>query len=296
MKPAPFDYAAPESTEEILSLLKEHGDVAKVLAGGQSLGPMLNMRLAFPELLVDINRLEELSYIEERDGELVVGALARQREVERFVTEHSGWPLLKEAMPVIGHVTNRNRGTVCGSLAHADPAAELPAVAMALGAKIRVTGPGGERTVSPEDFFVSYMMTNLEPEELLLEVRFPAAPPKTGSAWLELARRHGDYAIAGVGAVLSLDEDERCNSARLVYIGVNSVPFNAQEAASSLVGEEPDEELFATVAEQAATESEPSSDIHASAAYRQHLVKVLTRQALGRALRRAKGEENAASE
>jgi carbon-monoxide dehydrogenase medium subunit len=294
MKPAPFEYAAPESTEELLSLLGEHGDTAKVLAGGQSLGPMLNMRLAFPELLVDINRLEELSYIEVRDDQLIVGALARQREVERFVTEHPGWPLLREAMPVIGHVTNRNRGTVCGSIAHADPAAELPAVATALGAEIRVAGPRGERVVNPEDFFVSYLMTNLEPDEFLSEVRFPATPPRTGSAWLELARRHGDYAIAGVGAVLTLDEGGQCGSARLVYIGVSSTPFHAQEAVASLVGEEPTEELFASVAAQAAEESEPGSDIHASAAYRQHLVKVLTRQALGRALRRAKGEADGA--
>ena len=290
MKPAPFEYAAPESTEEVLSLLGEHGDAAKVLAGGQSLGPMLNMRLAFPELLVDINRLEELSYVQEQDGQLVVGALARQREVERFVSEHSGWPLLKEAMPVIGHVTNRNRGTVCGSLAHADPAAELPAVATVLGAEIRIAGPDGERTVSPEDFFVSYMMTNLEPEELLLEVRFPATPPRTGSAWLELARRHGDYAIAGVGTVLTLDEGGKCDSARLVYIGVSSVPFDAQGAAASLIGEEPTEELFAEVAAQASAESEPGSDIHASAAYRQHLTKMLTQRALKRALNQAKGE------
>ena len=292
MKPAPFEYAAPESTEEVLSLLGEHGDAAKILAGGQSLGPMLNMRLASPELLVDINRLEGLSYVEERDDQLVVGALVRQREVERFVTEHSGWPLLKEAMPVIGHMTNRNRGTVCGSLAHADPAAELPAVATALGAELRVAGPNGERTISPEDFFVSYMMTTLGLEEMLVEVRFPKSPSRTGSAWLELARRHGDYAIAGVGAVLTLAEDGRCESARLVYIGVASVPFDAQETAASLVGEEPGEELFAAVAEQAAAECEPGSDIHASAAYRQHLAKVLTRQALGRALARAKGEED----
>lgn len=292
MKPAPFEYAAPENTEEVLSLLGEHGDAAKILAGGQSLGPMLNMRLASPELLIDINRLEGLSYIEEKDGGLVIGALARQREVERFVSEHSGWPLLREAMPVIGHMTNRNRGTVCGSLAHADPAAELPAVATALGAELRVAGPGGERIMSPEDFFVSYMMTNLELEEMLVEVRFPKAPPRTGSAWLELARRHGDYAMAGVGAVLTLAEGGRCESARLVYIGVASVPFDAREAAASLVGEEPSEELFAAVAEQAAAEGEPGSDIHASAAYRQHLVKVLTRQALGRALVRAKGEDD----
>lgn len=294
MKPAPFHYAAPESIEEAVSLLEQHGDVAKVLSGGQSLGPLLNMRLASPEVLVDINRLAELAYIRCQDDHLLIGALARQRAIERSHVIPRKWPLLYEAVPCIGHPTLRNRGTVCGSLAHADPAAELPAVATALDARLRIRGPAGERVAHPGEFFVSYLSTSLRPDEVLVEVRFPPPRPRTGQAWLEVARRHGDYALVGVAAVLTLHEDGACGAARLVYTGVAPVPFDAHEAAGLLVGEEPTEDLFSTVAERAATESEPGSDVHASAGYRRHLVRVLTRRALGKALKRAKGEGNGA--
>jgi CO/xanthine dehydrogenase FAD-binding subunit len=294
MKPAPFEYAAPESLEEAMSLLEEHGDVAKVLAGGQSLGPVLNMRLASPEVLIDINRVDQLAYVRQKNDHLEIGAIARQRTVERSLVIPQRWPLLAEAVPYIGHVTVRNRGTVCGSIAHADPAAELPAVATALDAELHILGPNGERTAHPGEFFLSYLTTNLEPQELLVEVRFPPSQPRTGHAWLEIARRHGDYALVGVAAVLTLREDGACGAARLVYTGVAAVPFDAQEATKVLVGEQPTEELFATAAEQAAGSSEPSSDIHASAKYRQHLVRVLTRRALRKALERAKEEDNGA--
>jgi CO/xanthine dehydrogenase FAD-binding subunit len=294
MKPAPFEYAAPESTQGALSLLEEHGDVAKVLSGGQSLGPLLNMRLASPQVLVDINRLDELAYIRHQDDHLLIGALARQRAIERSPLIPKRWPLLYEAVPYIGHPTLRNRGTVCGSLAHADPAAELPAVATALDARLRIRGPKGERTAHPGEFFVSYLSTSLKPEELLVEVRFPPPRPRTGQAWLEIARRHGDYALVGVAAVLTLREDGTCDAARLVYTGVAPVPFDAREAAGILVGEEPTEDLFSTAAERAATESEPGSDVHASAGYRRHLVRVFTRRALAKALKRAKGDGDGA--
>ena len=294
MKPAPFEYVAPESLEEATSLLGEHGEVGKILAGGQSLGPLLNMRLASPEVLIDINRLDELSYIRQRDGYLEIGALARQRTVERSPDIPRKWPLISDAMPYVGHMTLRNRGTVCGSIAHADPAAELPAVATALDAELRVLGPEGERTVSADEFFVSYMTTNLEPDELLAEVRFPPPRPRTGHAWIEIARRHGDYALVGTGAVLTLSEDNTCDAARLVYTGVAPVPFDERDAVELLVGEQPSEELFAEAAEHAATASEPGSDVHASAGYRRHLVRVLTRWALGKALERARGDEDGA--
>ena len=294
MKPAPFEYVVPESLEEAISLLGEHGEVGKILAGGQSLGPLLNMRLASPEILIDINRLDELSYIRQRDGYLEIGALARQRTVERSTSIPRTWPLISDAMPYVGHLTLRNRGTVCGSLAHADPAAELPAVATALGAELRIVGPEAERTVSAEDYFVSYMTTDLEPDELLAEVRFPPPQPRTGHAWFEIARRHGDYALVGVAAVLTLREDNTWGDARLVYTGVAPVPFDAREAAELLVGEQPSEELFAEVAEHAAKASEPGSDVHASGGYRRHLVGVLTRWALGKALERASEGENGA--
>lgn len=294
MKPAPFAYSAPESIQEAMSLLEQHGDVGKVLSGGQSLGPLLNMRLASPEVLIDINRLDELAYIRHQDDYLLIGALARQRAVERSPIIPQRWPLLYEAVPYIGHPTLRNRGTVCGSLAHADPAAELPAVATALDAELRIRGPEGERTAHPGEFFVSYLSSTLKPEELLVEVRFPPPRPRTGQAWLEIARRHGDYALVGVATVLTLREDGACDSARLVYTGIAPVPFDAREAAELLVDEQPTEDSFAAAAERAANESEPGSDVHATAEYRRHLVRVLTRRALGRALQRAKGEGNGA--
>lgn len=293
MKPAPFEYVAPESLEEMTSLLGEHGEVGKILAGGQSLGPLLNMRLASPEILIDINRVAELSYLRRRDGYLEVGALARQRTVERSVSIPQTWPLISDAMPYVGHMTLRNRGTVCGSLAHADPAAELPAVAIALDAELRVVGPRGERTLPAKDFFVSYMTTTLEVDELLAETRFPVPGPRMGQAWFEIARRHGDYALVGLAATLTLREDGTCENARLVYTGVAPVPFDA-EAAELLAGARPTEELFAEVAEKASGESEPGGDVHATAGYRKHLVRVLTRRALGKALERAGGESDAA--
>ncbi len=294
MKPAPFEYVAPESLEETTSLLGEHGEVGKILAGGQSLGPLLNMRLASPEILIDINRVGELSYLRQRDGFLEVGALARQRTVERSPAIPRKWPLIVDAMPYVGHMTLRNRGTVCGSLAHADPAAELPAVAIALDAEMRVVGPRGERTLPAKDFFVSYMTTNLEADELLAETRFPVPGSRTGQAWFEIARRHGDYALVGVAATLTLREDGMCEGARLIYTGVAPVPFPAQEATGLLAGERPAEELFAEVAETASGESQPGGDVHATAGYRKHLVRVLTRRALAKALERAGGGRVAA--
>lgn len=294
MKPAPFEYVAPESLEETTSLLGEHGEVGKVLAGGQSLGPLLNMRLASPEILIDINRVGELSYLRQRDGFLEVGALARQRTVERSPAIPRKWPLIADAMPYVGHMTLRNRGTVCGSLAHADPAAELPAVAIALDAEMRVVGLREERTLPAKDFFVSYMTTNLEADELLAETRFPVPGPRTGQAWFEIARRHGDYALVGVAATLTLREDGMCEGARLIYTGVAPVPFPAQEATDLLAGERPAEELFAEVAETASGESQPGGDVHATAGYRKHLVRVLTRRALAKALERAGGGRVAA--
>lgn len=294
MKPAPFEYEAPESLPEVLSLLREHGDEGKVLAGGQSLGPLLNMRMASPAVLIDINRVEELSYLREQEGALHIGALARQRIIERSRIIPRRWPLLFEAAPYIGHATLRNRGTICGSLAHSDPAAELPAIATALDAELLVKGPEGERTLASEDFFLSYMTTSLRAEELLVEVRFPPPRSRTGGAWMEIARRHGDYALVGIAALVTLDEAGLCESARLVYTGVAPVPLDARAAATALVGREPTQEAFAEAAELAAAASEPSSDVHATAEYRRHLVKVLTRRALEKAASRIRGEIHAA--
>jgi CO/xanthine dehydrogenase FAD-binding subunit len=293
MKPAPFEYVAPESVDQALGLLAEHADVAKVIAGGQSLGPLLNMRLARPDLLIDLNRLRELDYLREHDGALVIGALTRQRAVERSPRVSTHWPLLHEAVGYIGHPTIRNRGTVGGSVAHADPSAELPAVVTALDAELRIRGPRGERTAAPKDFFVTYLTTSLATDELLVEVRFPPRPTRTGYAWEEYARRHGDFALAGVAAVISLAGDGVCSSARLVYTGVGPVPFDAHEAAELLIGQPPTSEAFGLAAERAAADCEPDADVHASADYRRHLVRGLTRRALERALSRVAQDSGA---
>jgi CO/xanthine dehydrogenase FAD-binding subunit len=290
MKPAPFEYVAPRSLEEAVGLLEQHGFTGKILAGGQSLGPLLNMRLAFPEVLIDLNKLDGLDYIKQENGHLEIGAIARQRRLEKESAIGEGWPLLREVAPWIGHTTLRNRGTICGSIAHADPAAELPAVAVALDAEMNITGPNGERTSTTDEFFVSYLTTNLEPEEILTSVKFPSPPLRTGSAWTEIARRHGDFALVGVAAVVSLDEAGTVSATKLVYTGVDSIPFQAKEAMEMLVGESPEDEMFATASERASKESDPGSDIHASAGYRRQLVRVLTKRALGKALERAKGE------
>jgi carbon-monoxide dehydrogenase medium subunit len=289
MKPAPFDYYAPTTLEEAVGLLQQHGDSARLIAGGQSLGPLLNMRLARPEELIDLNKVDGLDYIRSDDGGLTIGALTRQRAVERSTVVAWGWPLLHQAMPHIGHTTIRNRGTIGGSIAHADPSAELPAVVTALGAALRVLGPSGERTIGPAELFLGYLTTSLAPDELLTEVWLPPLPPRTGHAWLEYARRHGDFALAGVAAVLTLSPDDTCSAARLVYTGVGPAPFDAHDAADLLVGQSPTPEAFAAAAERAAADCEPDSDLHASAAYRRHLVRGLTRRALEQAHQQARG-------
>jgi CO/xanthine dehydrogenase FAD-binding subunit len=289
MKPAPFEYLAPGTLEEAIDLLARHGDAAKLIAGGQSLGPLLNMRLARPEVLIDLNRLSELDYLREQDGWLAIGALTRQRTLERSPLVRERWPLLHEAVPCIGHLAIRNRGTVGGSIAHADPSAELPSVVTALGGELRIRGPRGERSTRPEEFFVTYLTTTLEPDEVLVEVRLPPVAAGTGAAWLEYARRHGDFALVGVAALLRLGTDGRCAEARLVYTGVGPAPYDARPAAGLLIGQPPSEETFAAAAERAAADSEPDADLHASAEYRRHLVWALTRRALRQALQRAQG-------
>ena len=289
MKPAPFDYLAPGTLDEAIDLLAQHADAAKLIAGGQSLGPLLNMRLARPEVLIDLNRLAELDYLREQDGWLAIGALTRQRALERSRVVGERWPLLAEAVPYIGHTAIRNRGTVGGSIAHADPSAELPAVVAALGGELRIRGPRGERVARPDEFFVTYLTTSLAPDELLVEVRLPGVAAGTGCAWLEYARRHGDFALVGVAALLRLRAggDGTCAEARLVYTGVGPAPYDARPAAGLLIGQPPSEETFAAAAERAAADSQPDADLHASAEYRRHLVRVLTRRALRQALQRA---------
>ena len=232
MKPAPFEYAAPDTLEEAIALLEANEGDAKVLSGGQSLLPLLNMRLARPEVLVDLARVPGLDYVREDDGALVIGAMTRQRSVELSPLVREKYPLVLAATMHVAHPQNRNQGTFGGSLAHADPSAEYPALAIALGAELKAVGPDGERTIPAEDFFVTYLTTDLEAAEILTEARLPALP--AGAAWsfTELARRHGDYALAGVASYFTCDDSGRCAAARIVLFGVAPWPPSSPPAAS----------------------------------------------------------------
>ena len=287
MKPPAFEYVAVSSTEEALAELARHGDEAKLLAGGQSLMPILNMRLAAPGRLVDLNRVTALSYIVEREGGVAIGAMTRQRAVERSALIAARLPLLAAALPWVGHTAIRNRGTIGGSLAHADPAAELPGVAVCLDARFTIRGAAGERTIGARDFFRSYLATALAPAELLTEVWFPAQSPGSGSAWIEFARRHGDYALVGVAATVTLDGPS-VREARLALIGVDSVPVRPVAAEAILAGAPLTHESMAAAAESVRQSIAPDADIHATAAYRRHLAGVLTVRALPQAAARAR--------
>lgn len=289
MKPPPFEYFDPRSTEEALRLLRECGEDAKVLAGGQSLVPLLNFRLARPRYLIDLNRIPALADIRPRDGGLAIGAMTRQRAVEQSALVRERSPLLHEAMPFIGHFQIRNRGTIGGSLAHADPAAELPAVVTAVGAELVVERGGGQRTLRPDEFFTGYLTTALAADELLVEIRVPPMLPQTGHAFLEVSRRHGDFALVGVAALLTLDGDGICTAAALALTGVGPVPLRVEAAERALVGVKPDQAAFQEAARRISASLSPESDIHASREYRTHVAGVLARRALGRALERAKG-------
>jgi CO/xanthine dehydrogenase FAD-binding subunit len=287
MKPPRFEYYGPTTIEETVSVLQQYGDDAKVLAGGQSLMPLLNFRLARPAAVVDINAVKELDYLRREDGWLAVGALVRQRAAERSSLVAEACPMLAEALPLIGHFQIRNRGTIVGSLAHADPAAELGAVAVALDAELRIKGPGGNRIVPAQQFFVSYLTTALAPNELLVEVRFPTARLHTGYAFAEFARRHGDFALVGVAAVVEQDQARRCSDVRLVFTGVGPVPLLFTDEKGQLRGEFLTLEAINAFAEHVAGGLQPESDLHAGAEYRRELAAVLAERALSVAAARA---------
>jgi CO/xanthine dehydrogenase FAD-binding subunit len=242
-----------------------------------------------PTYLVDLNDIPGLDGLRVEDGRLAIGALTRQRTVERSALVRERCPLLADAMPQIGHAQIRNRGTVGGSLAHADPAGELPAVAAALGAELILRSRRGERRLTPEAFFVAYLTTAVEPDELLVETRVPVAPPRTGTAFLEVSRRHGDFAIVGVAATLTVDEGGVCTACAVAVTGVGPTPVVAGEATRALVGVKPDAGAFDEVGRRLASALRPDSDLHASSDYRKHLARVLTRRALARAAERLGG-------
>lgn len=292
MKPPPFEYVAPRELGEAVAVLAEHGDEAKLLAGGQSLMPLLAFRLARPSVLVDMNGVPGLDDAAIDGGVLRVGAMARQRDLERLVGLRERCPMIVEAIEQIGHVTIRNRGTVGGSLAHADPAAEWSALALALDAELDVVGPSGSRTVAASDFFVTYYTTALAAEEVLTQVRLPLPEGRSGSCFLELARRHGDFALVGVAAVVSLDDAGAIADARIALIGVDDQVVRASAVEAALRGREPTDGLLAEAAEQVVEAVGSRSDVHTSDGYRREIAPVLTRRALATALARARGGED----
>lgn len=287
MKPAPFAYHRPASLDEALDLLGSLGDDAKLLAGGQSLVPLLALRLAAPAHLIDIAGLPGLGTVTSTGRGYLVGAGVTQRAAEHDPNLTRDVPLLTDALPLIAHPQIRNRGTVCGSLAHADPAAELPAVACALEATLHLTSIRGTRLVAAADFFRSYLETALAPDEILVGVELPHARAHQGAAFCELSRRHGDFGVAGAAVVLTLAPDGRVASLRLALSGVASVPVRPGGAEALAVGAEVSEELFVAIAHAATVGLDPPDDIHATAAYRRHVAGVLVRRALRDAHHRA---------
>ena len=290
MKPPKFRYFAPQSVGEALALLAEHADEARVLAGGQSLVPLMNMRLVHPGVLVDINGIGELAYINAWDSGVAIGALTRDATLTSDSMVAKRLPVLRDAAHHVGHPAIRNRSTVGGSIAHADPAAELPAVMVALNAEFVARSRSGSRTISAQDFFKGYLTTDLKEEEMLTELRIPGLPSRSGSAFVEFARREGDYALAGVAAVITLDSNGTIADARLGLCSVGPSPVRPQAAETLLRGQHPGNEAWAAAATAVVSVLDnPLSDIHGSADYRRHLAGVLTKQALAIAAERAEG-------
>jgi CO/xanthine dehydrogenase FAD-binding subunit len=282
LKPGAFEYRRVTSAGEALAVLAEEGDDVRVLAGGQSLIPMMNMRMARPSVLVDLGRVAELDYIRHEDGWLRVGAMTRQATLERSTDAAVACPLVVAATKWIGHRQIRSRGTVGGTIVHADPTAELPAAAVALGAEMVIRSQAGERVCPAAEFFLGFFATAIEEGELLTEVRFPARGRH--AAFSEVARRHGDFAIAGVAAALDLDAEGRVQRAGLALAGVGPAPVKATAAEAVLAGRVPTGEVIDEAARTAVGEADPSGDIHGSAAYRSNLIRVLTADALRRAV------------
>jgi carbon-monoxide dehydrogenase medium subunit len=293
MKLPPVEYEAPTTVAEVVGLLADHQDEASVLAGGQSLIPLLALRLARPAVLVDVNGVTELSGMSRVNGTLVIGAMTREYVAEESAAVAGAVPLLAAALPLIGHEAIRSRGTIGGSLAHADPAAELPAVARALDAEFVVRSTSGERVIPAADWFEGYLATARRPDEVLTEVRFPAAPPGTGAAFHEVTRRHGDFAIVGLAAQLTLAGDGTISDARLAFSGVADVPVRAAEAEELLKGQQPTAELFEEAARRATDGIDPPADLHGSAEYRKKIAATLVRRGLRAAAGNAQDTGNA---
>jgi CO/xanthine dehydrogenase FAD-binding subunit len=284
MKPATFEYYDPTTLDEALDLMARFGEEARPLAGGQSLVPLMNFRLVRPAHLIDLNGVGKLNYLKTENAVLRIGAMTRQRDLERSAdVEH--WPLLRDATAFIGHIQIRNRGTVGGSLAHAFPSAELPMAMVTLDASFVLGAKNNQRTVGAEDFFLSYMTTSLEPGELLAEIRVPPLPTNTGWSYQEVSRRHGDFALAGAASVLALDANGHIHHVRLTLTG--TTPIRATRAEQLLLGQKLSESLFREAARRATEGIEQDSDIHASAEYRRNACEALARRALTQSAVRA---------
>lgn len=287
MKPAPFKYIAATSLEQALALKAQHGDEAKFLAGGQSLIPAMNFRLARPAILIDINGVESLAGVRTSQGTARIGPLTRYRALQRDTAFAGLFPLIGEALPHIAHPQIRNRGTIGGNLSHADPASELPAIAVALCARVHVRSAKRTRSVAAADFFVSALTTDLEADEMLTEIELPLQSPRTGSCFMEVARRRGDFAIVGVAAQVTLDDHQACSDIRLTFCGVGETPVDASPAANMLIGQSPTESAFRDVAASVQAMIEPAGSVHATADYQRHVAGVLTQRALRTAYQRA---------
>jgi carbon-monoxide dehydrogenase medium subunit len=288
MKPAPFEYHAPDSIEEALTLLRDLGSDAKLLAGGQSLVPAMNFRVVQPSVLIDLNQIKELNYLQKEDQGLKIGAMTRERrlEVDPLIAKH--FPLLAEAMPHVAHPQIRNRGTLGGSLSHADPAAELAVIMLALEARLKARSASGERWIEAQNFFSGMFTTDLEPDEMLVEIELPSTSSRTGWSFMEVAPRAGDYALMGVAVLVTLDENGVCKQARLVYLNAGDGPVQAREAMRILEGETPNESAIEAAADTASQQDiTPFGNIHASPEFQRHLARVITRRALKLASQRA---------
>jgi carbon-monoxide dehydrogenase medium subunit len=289
VKPPPFEYLAAGSVEDAVAALAGHDGEAKILAGGQSLVPMLNFRLLGPAVLVDINPIAGLDFVEQSNVGLRIGALTRHRTLETSSAVRERFPVLGAAMAYVAHLAIRNRGTIGGSLSHADPAAELPLIACLLDAEIEAVGVMGRRTIAARDFFVGALTTDLQADEIVTEIRLPALPAGTGWGFEEVARRSGDFALAAVAATVSMKGSE-IGEARLAVTGAGETPVRIAAAEALLTVQAFDADVIAAAADAAKEAAAPSSDLHASADYRRHLIGVLARRAIETAWRRARGE------
>lgn len=292
MKPAPFAYLAPRSVDEALAHLAEHGSEARPLAGGQSLVRLMNTRLATPSVLIDINRIGELAAISRENGAVRIGAVARQRACETSSEVSDGVPVFAEAVRQVAHPSVRRRGTAVGSVAFADPSAELPAALLAADGEVVARSSRGERSIAADDFFTGPFTNALAPDELAVALRIPVTAERPGSAFVEESRRHGELPMCGVAAVVTLDGDGAVAQARIALCGVHRRPIRARDAEAALQSEHPDDELLQAAGALAASAADPVGDCHGSAAFRRHLAAVLTRRALATAISRAE-ERNA---